>query len=225
MTDIQKDLFALADKEYAAFQAKLTPGVEADKIIGVRVPILRDYAKKMDREAAKEFLSSLPHKYYDENILHSVLLSKSKDYNDCIVKINEFLPFVDNWAVCDILSPKVFKKHTAELLPTIEGWISSDETYTCRFGIEMLMSFYLDNEFKKEYNLLPAKVISDEYYVNMMIAWYFATALAKQWDDTIEILTSNVLPKWAHNKTIQKARESYRITAEQKEFLKGIKRC
>lgn len=222
---IRKDLFELKDEKYREFQCKLTPGISIENVIGVRVPEVRKLAKKYNGTIeGEEFLKVLPHDYYDENMLHGLLISEIKDYDKCINEINKFLPYVDNWAVCDIMSPKIFKKHRNELLIEIINWIKSDKTYECRFGIEMLMSHYLDDDFKKEYLELPANVHSDEYYINMMIAWFFATALAKKWDDTIKYIESNNLDVWVHNKTIQKARESYRITDEQKEYLKSLKR-
>lgn len=225
MTEIQKRLFELSDKKYADFQAKLTPTVEKEKFIGVRVPNVRKLAKEYIKdENHKEFLSALPHKYYDENMLHGLLVSEIKDYDECIRQTDIFLPFVDNWAVCDIMSPKVFKKNKQKLLPEILRWISSNKTYICRFGIEMLMSHFLDSDFKPEYLKAVAKVKSDEYYVNMMIAWFFATALAKQWDETVKYIENGVLDTWTHNKTISKAVESYRITDSQKEYLRGLKK-
>jgi len=224
MTILER-LFELQDKEYALFQAKLTPTVPADKFIGVRVPEVRKLAKEIFRQGGyEEFLQELPHKYYDENMLHGLIISEMKDYDECIARLDEFLPYVDNWAVCDIMSPKKIKKHKEKLLEKIREWSASEQVYTCRFGIEMLMSFYLDDEFKAEYLDIPAAVRSEEYYVNMMIAWFFATALAKQWKDAILYLEKERLDAWTHNKTIQKARESYRITAEQKEYLKTLKR-
>lgn len=225
MTEIQKKLFELSDKDYAAFQARLTPNVEADRFIGVRVPVLRKFAADFSKTPeCAEFLASLPHEYYDENLLHSVILEKRKDYDDCIEKVDKFLPYVDNWAVCDTLSPKVFAKHRDALIDKVREWIASDRTYTCRFGIDMLMTHYLDGSFKPEYLELPAEVKSEEYYVRMMIAWYYATALAKQWDSAIPYIENNRLPIWTHNKTIQKAIESYRITPEQKSYLKTLRR-
>lgn len=219
------ELYALADKEYAIFQANLTPTVEADKFIGVRVPKLRILAKKLYKALEyEEFLTQLPHKYYDENLLHGLIIAEIKDYDTCMSELEKFLPYIDNWAVCDSLKPKIFNKHKDELLIKINKWVTSDHTYTIRFGIEMVMNFFLDDDFKKEYLEIPASVHSDEYYVNMMIAWFYATALAKQWKDTIPYIENDVLDIFAHNKTIQKARESYRITDEQKEYLKELKR-
>jgi len=224
MTSLQERLFALQDKEYAAFQAKLTPGIPIDCFIGVRVPFVRDFAKQyIIEEESSEFLTQLPHHYYDENMLHGLLVSQIKDYDRAIKLTDEFLPYVDNWAVCDIMSPKVFAKHKAELMDKIKIWCKSSHTYTCRFGIEMIMSHYLDKDFKPEYLELPAEARSDEYYVKMMVAWFFATALAKQWDATIPYISEKRLAPWTHNKTIQKACESYRITDEQKAYLRTLK--
>lgn len=224
MNKIQKELFYMQDKEYRDFQVKLIPGSSIDKMIGVRTPELRKYAKKLVKENNYEsFLNSLPHEYFDENQLHAFILSELKDYEECITAIKVFLPYVDNWATCDQMSPKVFKKHKEELLKEIKVWIKSKETYTIRFGIGMLMQYFLDEDFKKEYLDLVSKIKSKEYYVNMMIAWFFATALAKQYKETIPYIENNVLEKWTHNKTIQKAIESYRITEEQKEYLRSLK--
>lgn len=222
--EIRKRLFEMQDEAYADFQHKLTPTVPRELFIGVRVPKLRKLAKSYGREKeAAEFVQTLPHQYYDENMLHGILLSEIKDYGECVVAVDAFLPYVDNWAVCDVMSPKVFRKHKEELMSKIREWIASDHVYTCRFGIKMLMSHFLDENFKKEYLELPAGVHSDEYYVNMMIAWYFATALAKQWDAAISYIADRRLDAWVHNKAIQKARESNRIANEQKEYLKCLK--
>lgn len=223
--NIQEELFALQDEKYADFQAKLTPTIPRELFIGVRVPAVRKLAKKLYKDSEHEvFLKELPHHYYDENMLHGLLISEEKDFERCLEKTETFLPYIDNWAVCDIMSPKVFQKHKNELLEKIREWASDEHTYTCRFGIEMLMSHFLNEDFKEEYLEIPALVSSSEYYVKMMVAWFFATALAKQWDATIPYLETNRLEPWTHNKTIQKARESYRITSEQKEYLKGLKR-
>lgn len=223
-TPLQERLFALQDKQYAAFQAKLTPGVPMDSFIGIRVPVARKLAKEYAKEEdSKMFLQQLPHTYYDENILHSLLISQIKDYDECIRQTDAFLTYVDNWAVCDILSPKVFAKHKDELMEKIKTWSKSSHTYTCRFGIETLMSQYLDKDFKEEYLEIPASAKSVEYYVKMMVAWFFATALAKQWDATIPYIEQHRLAPWTHNKTIQKAIESYRISPEQKAYLRTLK--
>ncbi|MCQ2499931.1 MAG: DNA alkylation repair protein [Lachnospiraceae bacterium] len=223
MTILER-LFALQDKEYAVFQSKLTPGIEPELFIGVRVPEARKLAKALKNDSETDsFIRSLPHTYYDENMLHGLILSEIKEYDSCIQAVDAFLPYVDNWAVCDIMSPKVFRKHKAELIHKIREWSASEATYTCRFGMEMLMTHYLDEEFDPAYLDIPADVHSDEYYVKMMQAWFFATALAKQWDAVIPYIQEQRLDQWVHNKTIQKARESYRITPEQKEYLKGLK--
>lgn len=222
--NIQKTLFELQDKKYGDFQANLTPTMKRESIIGVRVPALRNLAKEVKKQpVCDEFLQTLPHDYYDENMLHSILLSEEKDYDKAIQYVEAFLPYVDNWAVCDTLSPKVFKKHRQELIIKAQQWSKSQETYTCRFGLKMIMTHYLDEDFRPEYLEYPASIISDEYYVKMMVAWLFATALAKQWDATIPYIQENRMEKWIHNKTIQKAVESYRITPEQKEYLKGLR--
>lgn len=224
MDSLIKELKAISDKEYAEFQSKLTPGIERELFLGVRVPVLRKFAKEFAKqEKSKEFLYSLPHKYYDENMLHSLLLDTIKDYDTAIDLTDKFLPFVDNWAVCDIMSPKVFAKNKDKLIIKIKEWIKSDEPYTVRFAIEMLMSHYLDKDFKEEYLKIPAKVNFEHYYVKMMVAWFYATALAKQWEATLPYIKNLKLEKWTHNKTIQKAVESYRITDEQKEYLRGLK--
>lgn len=225
MNKIQKELFKYKDDKYAEFEVSLTPGIKKSSVIGVRVPSVRKIAKEFikDKDCDK-FLDELPHKYFDENMLHCVLISFIKDYDECIRRIEEFLPYVDNWAVCDIMSPKCFKKNRDDLLKKIKKWIKSKHTYTCRFGVEMLMSHYLDEDFDPEYLKLVSKIRSKEYYVNMMLAWYYATALAKKWDETIVYLQENKLDVWVHNKTIQKAIESYRISDKQKKYLRTLKR-
>ena len=223
--EIQKELFSLQDKEYMKFLSKLTPNVSEDTIIGVRIPEIRKLAKKLVKNNEyKDFLKELPHKYYDENLLHGAIISESKNFEKCIKLLDNFLPFVDNWAVCDTISPKIFKKHKKELIEKIKEWSQSDKTYTCRFGVEMLMTHFLDEDFKKEYLEMVANIHSEEYYVKMVVAWFFATALAKQWDYAVIYLEDNRLDVWVHNKTIQKARESLRISLEKKEYLKKLKR-
>lgn len=223
--NIQKELFALQDISYADFQAKLVPNTRRELFIGVRVPEARKLAKRLAKEPeASIFLMDLPHRYYDENILHALLISEIKDFDACIAEVDQFLPYVDNWAVCDILSPKIFKKNITVLLRKIKEWSGSEKTYTCRFGIEMLMSYFLDDDFKPEYLEIPVSAHSEEYYVRMMIAWFFATALAKQWDAAKKYIEDNRLDLWTHNKAIQKARESRRIAPKQKEYLKSLKR-
>lgn len=185
---------------------------------------MKKLAKELvNGEETNDFLKQLPHTYYDENVLHALLIASIKDYDACMEALETFLPYIDNWAVCDCLSPKVFQKHKTELLEKIKLWIPSEHPYICRFGMGMLMRWFLDDDFCQEYLELPAAVRSEEYYVNMMTAWFFATALAKQWDAAIPYLEQNRLNPWTHNKTIQKARESYRITPGQKEYLKTLK--
>ena len=223
MSSINEELFNLQDIKYRDFQIKLIPTRDPDTIIGIRTPDLRKLSKRIVKEDYKSFLDELPHKYFDENQLHAFIISELKDYDECINYINKFLPYVDNWATCDQMSPKIFKKHIDKLIVQIKKWIKSKETYTIRFGIGMLMQYYLDDEFKKDYLELVSNIKSNEYYVNMMIAWYFATALAKQYDATIPYIENHKLDKWTHNKTIQKAIESYRITNEQKDFLRTLR--
>lgn len=222
--NIKEELLALQDISYADFQAKLTPNIPRDLFIGVRVPELRKLSKKVveDPETSK-FLKNLPHKYYDENMLHGLIISEIKDYDACIVAVDDFLPYVDNWAVCDIMSPKIFKKNKEALLKKIKEWSASEKTYTCRFGIETLMSHFLDDDFKPEYLEIALSGNSEDYYVRMMIAWFFATALAKEWDEAIKYIEDQRLDPWTHNKTIQKARESRRITPKEKEYLKSLR--
>ncbi len=223
-TKIQEMLFQLEDLEYRAFHSKLIPTVDPAAIIGVRTPELRKLAKQVAKmPEANAFLKSLPHKYYEENNLHGFLLEEIKDYDTCIAALEEFLPYVDNWATCDMMSPKVLKKHLPELLKVIEGWLASGRTYTVRFGIGMLMRFYVDDAFDVAYPETVAAVCSEEYYVNMMRAWYFATALAKQYEKVLPFIENKRLDVWTHNKAIQKSVESNRITKEQKEYLKTQK--
>ena len=220
--NITEELFRLQDLSYRDFHAKLMPNVAKDKIIGVRIPILRKYAKSI-AENAEDFFQTLPHTYYEENNLHGFLISEIKDYRECVEQLQRFLPYVDNWATCDGIRPKCFQHHRKELLTEIKKWLQSNHPYTVRFAIEMLMVHYLEEEFHPKYLQMVADVSSEEYYVKMMIAWYFATALAKQWDYTVPYLENNSLSVWVHNKTIQKAVESYRITSKQKEHLRSLK--
>lgn len=225
MTDIQNRLFALRDEQYQAFQSKLIPTIDPQTIIGVRTPELRKLAKQLETEPETQvFLHTLPHTYYEENNLHGFLLERIKDYSVFLEKLHAFLPYIDNWATCDGLRPKCVKKYLPEFLQEIRGWIQSDRIYTIRFGINMLMSFYLDDAFQPDYLSWVAGVQSDEYYVQMMQAWYFATALAKQWDSTVPYLQQEKLCVWVHNKTIQKAIESRRISTQQKRILRTWKR-
>ncbi len=223
--EIRKQLFEFQDVKYKDFQKNLIPTVDPESIIGVRTPELRKYAKQLVKEnKTDEFLSDLPHKYFDENQLHAFILSELKDYEKCVEEVCRFLPYVDNWATCDQMSPNVFKKHRTELMEYIKQWLESDKTYTVRFAIGMLMQHYLDDEFDIGYAEMVQEVKSEEYYINMMIAWYFATALAKQYDNILPVLEQNRLDVWTHNKVIQKAVESYRIMPEQKAYLKSLKR-
>jgi len=225
MTKIQQQLFALRDEKYKAFHSKLIPTIDPQTIIGVRTPELRKLAKQIEQEPeTQEFLHTLPHRYYEENNLHDFLLERIKDYPTFLAELNAFLPYIDNWATCDGLRPKCVKKHLPEFLQEIRGWMHAERTYTVRFGINMLMSFYLDDAFQEEYLSWVAQVQSEEYYVQMMQAWYFATALAKQWDSTILYLQNDQLGTWIHNKTIQKATESRRISTQQKQLLRTLKR-
>ena len=223
MTKLQIELKSLADEDYRRFHQKLVPNIEPETILGVRVPKLRQFAKEISAEERERFLQTLPHAYYEENMLHALLLEKQKDFAAAVNLVDLLLPFVDNWAVCDVLKPKVFSKHKDELLPHVRRWIDSPLPYTCRFGLEMLMTHYLDEAFQAEFAVLPLSVTSEEYYVRMMVAWYYATALAKQWDAVIPVLEQRRLPEWTHRKAIQKARESYRITPQQKEYLNTLK--
>ena len=207
------------------FELFRIPGMDAQKEIGVRTPELRKLAKELaKREDIREFLNDLPHQYFDENQLHAFILSGEKDFEKCMEDLERFLPYVDNWATCDQTSPKVFRKHRKELLDAIRRWIESDHPYTVRFAIKMLMEHFLDEDFDPAYPEMVAEVRSEEYYIRMMIAWYFATALAKQYEAVLPYLEQKKLDVWTHNKTIQKAVESYRITEEQKIYLKSLKR-
>lgn len=225
MNELQQHLFGMRDAVYAAFIAKLTPGFPPSHFIGVRVPLLRTIARSFAKEeaASQRFLSHLPHSYYEEDMLHGMLISLVKDYDRCLDLTDRFLPYVDNWAVCDTLSPKVFAKHKAQLLENILRWSSSSHTYTCRFGLRMLMTHFLDDSFSADFLEIPAAIRSEEYYVKMMVAWFFATALAKQWEATLPYLENRQLAPWTHRKTIQKAIESYRIPPERKDYLRTLR--
>ena len=222
--EIREELFRLQDSKYREFQIKLIPTVTPDSVIGVRTPALRKYAKELaKREEIGEFLSNLPHRYFDENQLHAFIISQLKDFGRCMECVRAFLPYVDNWATCDQMSPKVFGKSKGDLLLQIREWIASGDTYTVRFGIGMLMQHFLDEDFDPEYPELVAQIRSEEYYVNMMKAWYFATALAKQYEAVLPFIEGRCLDDWTHRKAIQKSVESYRITQEQKQYLKSLK--
>ena len=222
--EIREELFRLRDIEYRDFQVRLIPSVEPDQVIGVRTPALRKYARQLAKRAdAQIFLRDLPHRYFDENQLHAFMISGIKDYGKCLEEVNIFLPCVDNWATCDQLSPAVFKKHRQELIREIRNWIDSDRTYTVRFGLGMLMSHFLDEDFDPAFLDLAAGVRSEEYYIKMMIAWYFATALAKQYDAALPYIEDCRLEPWTHNRTIQKAVESFRVSPEQKDYLRSLR--
>ncbi len=221
---IEQILKEMADPAYKEFHQKLMPTLDTDKVLGVRVPDLRRFAKEINKTDVKDdFMKSLPHKYYEEDNLHAFLIEMIKDYDAVVEELNKFLPFVDNWATCDMMSPKIFKKHKKDLLCEIDVWINSGETYTIRYGIKCLMQHYLDEDFDVSFAQKVAEVKSDEYYVNMMRAWYFATALSKQYDIAVKFLENRVLDKWTHNKTISKAVESYCVTPENKAYLKTLK--
>lgn len=224
MTEIQEELFSLQDLKYKEFQAKLMPNINPEYIIGVRNPNSKNIAKKIIKQnKADEFVSKLPHKYYEENNVQAYIINETKDYEKVILMLKDFLTYVNNWATCDIISPTIFKKNIDKLINEITIWIKSCNTYTVRFGIRMLMCFFLDENFKKEYLNIPLEVKSDEYYINMMIAWFYATALVKQYDKTIKIIEDKSLDKWVHNKTIQKAVESFRVSDEHKKYLRSLK--
>ncbi len=221
---VREKLFSMQDLKYKEFHSKLMPTVESDLVIGVRTPELRKFAKEfLKTDMAGEFLQILPHKYYEENNLHAFMISSLKDFYETVEYLNVFLPFVDNWATCDMMRPVVFKKHRSELLAEIEKWLKSDEPYTIRFAIEMLMLHFLEEDFSVSYPQKVAEIRSDEYYVKMMVAWYFATALAYRYEETLPFIENKNLDPWTHNKAIQKSVESYRITKEQKEYLKTLK--
>ncbi len=224
---IQKELFEMQDLKYRDFHSRLMPTVDKEKVIGVRVPQLRKYtsnfAKNSSQEIIREFMQTLPHKFYEEDNLHGFLIEKIKDYDQCIAALDEFLPYIDNWATCDMMNPQVLKKEPEKLLEQVKVWLKAEETYVVRFAMGCLMNYYLDEHFKTECADLVAEVQSEEYYIQMMQAWYFATALAKQYEVILPYLLEHRLNPWVHNKTIQKAIESYRITPEQKVYLRTLK--
>lgn len=228
---IREKLFSMQDLKYREFSAALVPTVDKSTVIGVRIPLVKALAKELVSKAyadndfceINEFLSNVPHEFLEENNLHAFIVSNIKSFQDCINRVEDFLPFVNNWSTCDSFRPACFKRERKKLMPYIKKWIQSDMPYTVRFAVEMLMVYYLDEDFSVEYPDTVSKIRSDEYYVNMMIAWYFATALAKQYECVIPYLERKELPPWVHNKTIQKACESYRITAEQKSHIRTLK--
>ena len=222
--EIREELFRLKDVKYRDFQSKLIPAVDPQYFIGVRTPELRKLAKQVGRRNdIDDFLNDLPHTWFDENQIHAFIISERKDYASCMEEVDRFLPYVDNWATCDQMSPKVFRKHRKDLPEAIWRWIESGKTYTIRFGVGMLMEHFLDEDFDPGYLERAAEIRSDEYYINMMIAWYFATALAKQYEAALPFIENRTLDVWTHNKTIQKAVESYRISPEQKAYLRELK--
>ena len=224
LRQVQEELFAMQDMGYRDFHAKLMPTMDKERVIGVRTPALRAFAKVHGKtEEAKIFLQVLPHTYYEENNLHGLLIEQIKDYEECVAELNRFLPYIDNWATCDLLAVRVVKNHLEAFEKEIDRWMASDQTYTIRFGIGMLMRYYLGDAFQLQYPEKVARIRSEEYYVNMMRAWYFATALAKQYEQILPFIEKKRLDVWTHNKTIQKAIESYRITAEQKAYLRILK--
>ena len=224
MTEIQERLFRLQDPGYREFTAPLLPGVKPDTIIGVRLPAVHALAKELVKEGkAQAFLQELPHRFFEENGLHASILCLEKDVSVCLDEVERFLPFVDNWSVCDGLKPTVLKKHRPELLERIPVWLASERPYTVRFGISMLMSHFLDGDFQPAYLDWVSALRSEEYYVNMMIAWYFATALAKQYEAAVPYIEGRRLARWTHNKSIQKAIESFRVPEERKAYLKSLR--
>ena len=224
MTEIQKKLFEMQDTGYREFHSKLMPETDKEKVIGVRTPVLRKFAKQIyGTPEADKFLKSLPHKYYEEDNLHAFLLEQICDYDKLISELDKFLPYIDNWATCDMMKPKIFKNHLPELKEKCFEWIESKQTYTVRFGVVMLMTHYLENESDISIPERISRIRSEEYYIRMAVAWYFATALAKQYDAVLPFIENHKLDPWTHNKAIQKARESYRITLEKKQQLNTMK--
>ena len=221
--EIRNDLFSRQDVTYRAFQCKLIPTVDPEAVIGVRTPELRKYAKRLIKDGGAAFLKDLPHRYFEENQLHSFIISDIKDYERCLEEVSRFLPYVNNWATCDQMSPGTFKNHRRELIGAVKLWLKSEEPYTVRFGIGMLMTHFLDEDFDPAYPQMAAGIRSKEYYVNMMVAWYFATALAKRYEEILPYIEGRRLDGWTHRQTIRKALESYRVTPEQKKYLKTLK--
>ncbi len=223
---IQTELFAMKDEGYRDFNSSLIPNIAKESVIGVRTPALRAYSKslyKNEKDRALDHMSRLPHRYFEENQLHAFLIEQINDYDECIAALEAFLPYVDNWATCDSMNPKVLKKHLPELLIKAREWLFSRHEYTCRYGIGVLMRYFLDEHFAPELLKLVADVRRDEYYIKMMVAWYFATALAKQYNAALPYVENRLLDKWTHNKTIQKAIESYRVANEHKAYLKTLR--
>ena len=221
---VYESLSKYQNAEYREFQSKLVPNIDKDVILGVKTPEMRAIAKEFfGKEEGKAFLKELPHKYYEENLVHFFMIALIKDFKECTDAVETFLPYVDCWPVCDQSSPKVFKKHHEELLPLVRKWIASEHTYTARFGLRVLMNEYLDVDFKEEYLELAISNKGEEYYLKMMVAWYFATALAKQYDAAVRYIEEHKLDDWTHKKAIQKAIESFRVSDEHKAYLKTLK--
>ena len=229
MSDIKKEieerLFSLADEKYRDFHSSLMPTIPKENIIGVRVPYVKNIAKEFgSRDDIGEFLSDLPHKYYEENNLHIFIISAIKDYETCLAEVEKFLPYIDNWATCDGSNPKALLKQPQRFYEKLKLWLKSDKTYTVRYAVDILMNrVYLEDNFSPEHLELVSSLTSEDYYVKMVVAWYFATALAKQYESTLPYIEKQKLPVWTHNKAIQKATESRRITDEQKEYLRKLK--
>jgi 3-methyladenine DNA glycosylase AlkD len=223
---VKDALFSYQDLKYRDFQSPLVPNIDKETIIGVRTPQMRQVAKEFyNTPEGNKFLSKLPHKYYEENLVHFFMIAMIKDFDECVKEVERFLPYVDCWPVCDQSSPKVFKKNHKKLLPLIKKWIASDHVYTARFGIRMLMNEFLGDDFKEEYLEWVASVKGEDYYIKMMVAWYFATALAKRYDETVPYIEQHKLEDWTHKKAIQKAIESYRVSDEHKAYLKTLSYC
>lgn len=224
MSMIKERLKALQDKEYLKFHLNIVPNIQEERIIGVRVPQIRNLAKDLAKEEIDSFLDDLPHYYQEENMLHAILLSNIKDVNEALERLNAFLPYVDNWAVCDTIKPKAFKKNDKRIIEEIRKWIASSHTFTARYGIVALFTFFMDDKYEKDYLDLPLTAISDDYYVNMAIAWFYQVALVKHYDDAVVYLETNRLNDFVHNKTISKCHDSYRLSNEIKEYLKTLRR-
>ena len=222
MKTVLERLGALAEPDYADFQAKLIPTVPREKILGVRLPALRALAKEIKGDERAAFLAALPHETLEEDLLHAILVGRERDFETALAEVDRFLPFADNWATTDILRPKVFARHAGEALPSIRRWLASPLPYVRRAAVGFLMAYYLDENFTPEVLALPAKVPQEEYYVSMMVAWFYATALAKRWDETLPYLENRVLPTPTHVRAIRKAIESYRVPPERKEYLRKL---
>lgn len=221
--NVRDRLEQFRDEKYREFQSKLVPNISKDVILGVRTPAMRRVAKEFfGTEEGDAFMTELPHALYEENLVHFFMIALIKDFDRCIAETERFLPYVDCWPVSDQSSPKVFSKKHEKLLPYIRSWIDSDHVYTARFGMRMLMNEFLGPDFRTEYLDWVANKTGEDYYLRMMIAWYFATALAKQYDAAVKVIEKRTLEPWTHNKAIQKARESFRVSEEHKAYLKTL---